>query len=200
MIKGTHNTMSYLPVRQWWLRPFMAWGRCQTKNLTEQLAAGVRYFDLRIKFAADGDACFGHGLLNYRHDDAPEDIIGALCRMAEQTHQTVHLRILLEQRATEARQEQFRNWLRASGVLDFVQQTDSVRYIIGQKTPFCHYDSNVEGKSVSDVEFRLCEVAKHYNLRWQFLLPPSCWLWEQRRIKEAVEQTGFDGIIAEDFV
>ena len=58
--------MSFLPVKQWWLRPFRAWGRCQRLSLAEQWEAGVRYFDMRIKFDSKGRANFGHGLISYR--------------------------------------------------------------------------------------------------------------------------------------
>ena len=42
ILKGTHNSMSYLPPEKWWmwlLRPF---ARCQRKTLAEQVKAGMQ--------------------------------------------------------------------------------------------------------------------------------------------------------------
>ncbi len=64
MIYGTHNSLSYLKPRQWWLRP-VAWiARCQDMTIEEQLQYGVRYFDIRVKFHR-GIAISGHGLMDY---------------------------------------------------------------------------------------------------------------------------------------
>lgn len=60
---GTHNSLSYLKP-QWWLRPFNWIGKCQSLNLAEQYQKGVRYFDIRVKYA-NGKAVSGHGLLTY---------------------------------------------------------------------------------------------------------------------------------------
>lgn len=68
MKKISHNTMSYRPIRQWWLRP-LAWiGRCQSMNDTEQLIEGVQGFDLRVRFDRHGKPVFAHGLLEYEGD------------------------------------------------------------------------------------------------------------------------------------
>lgn len=64
MIYGTHNSLSYLKPRQWWLRP-LAWiARCQDMTIEEQLQYGVRYFDIRVKFR-NNIAISGHGLMDY---------------------------------------------------------------------------------------------------------------------------------------
>lgn len=64
MIYGTHNSLSYLKPRQWWLRP-VAWiARCQDMTIEEQLMYGVRYFDIRVKFR-NNIAISGHGLMDY---------------------------------------------------------------------------------------------------------------------------------------
>ena len=36
MIKGSHNTMSYLTPRKWWMRLVAPWARCQSKTIDEQ--------------------------------------------------------------------------------------------------------------------------------------------------------------------
>lgn len=56
IIKGSHNTMSYLPPRHWWMRPFRAIARCQSRTLLEQLDAGAEAVDLRVCFDRRGVA------------------------------------------------------------------------------------------------------------------------------------------------
>ena len=65
---ASHNTFSYLPVRQWWLRPFAFVGRCQRVNIYEQLLHGARMFDLRVRFR-NMKPVICHGLLEYDMSD-----------------------------------------------------------------------------------------------------------------------------------
>ena len=50
MILGSHNSWSYLPIKQWWLKPFSFIGRCQNLSIEKQYNKGVRCFDLRVRF------------------------------------------------------------------------------------------------------------------------------------------------------
>ena len=61
---GTHNTMTYLPPRRWWFRPFTFLWRCQTKSLSEQVGTGAGYFDIRIRKTKNGGFRFAHGLVD----------------------------------------------------------------------------------------------------------------------------------------
>jgi len=47
MNKASHNTMTYLPVRQWWLRPFAFMARCQSKDIKDQCRI-TGFFDIRV--------------------------------------------------------------------------------------------------------------------------------------------------------
>lgn len=62
---GTHNSMTYLKPKHWWLYPFRFMARCQNMTIEEQYDYGVRHFDLRIKY--DKDTCpeFRHGIITY---------------------------------------------------------------------------------------------------------------------------------------
>ena len=62
---GTHNSLSYLKPKQWWLRPFNWVARCQSLTIKQQWDGGVRYFDIRVKFDKNGLAKSGHGLMSY---------------------------------------------------------------------------------------------------------------------------------------
>lgn len=68
MILGSHNSMSYLPVRKWWMKPFAWVARCQHKDICEQYDSGVRLFDLRVAFGRNGKLHFRHGLIGYKGD------------------------------------------------------------------------------------------------------------------------------------
>jgi len=49
---GSHNTMSYLPIKGWkkLLKP---WTKCQSLDIYKQYKLGVRYFDIRLRIIND---------------------------------------------------------------------------------------------------------------------------------------------------
>lgn len=67
---GTHNSLSYLPVKQWWLKPFFWVARCQSLDIEQQYEMGVRYFDIRVRFPKGmtdwRQAVTAHGLITYK--------------------------------------------------------------------------------------------------------------------------------------
>lgn len=66
MILASHNTMSYLPPKHWWLYPFAFMARCQSKSIVEQYEAGARLFDIRIAYDEYSRPHFRHGLMRYK--------------------------------------------------------------------------------------------------------------------------------------
>lgn len=69
MVKiGTHNSMTYLPPRRWYMHPFRFMAKCQSVNLKEQYKLGARMFDLRIRFDKNGKPYFCHGLISFKGD------------------------------------------------------------------------------------------------------------------------------------
>ena len=66
---ASHNSMTYLTPRRWYLRPFAFTARCQSKTIQEQYEKyGVRMFDIRLKFTDDGEVYFAHGAIEYKCD------------------------------------------------------------------------------------------------------------------------------------
>lgn len=70
MKKGTHNSGTGGKLR-WWLSPF-AWvinstSKCQSKNIPEQLADGVKVFNIQVSYIR-GTWRFTHGLAVYNED------------------------------------------------------------------------------------------------------------------------------------
>ena len=99
IIIGSHNTMSYLPVRHWWQRPLRIFARCQRKTLLEQLDSGVQAVDIRIYFDSIYLWRYAHGAVSF---DGPEihTLIGML------PHGTI-VRFILE-RSGETAEKAFR--------------------------------------------------------------------------------------------
>lgn len=65
MRKGSHNSLTYLPLKNWWMYPFNWIAKCQSKTYVEQYESGIRDFDLRIRFE-DGSPIICHGLMKYK--------------------------------------------------------------------------------------------------------------------------------------
>ena len=64
---ASHNSFSYLPARQWWLKPFAFTARCQRDDIGLQEYNGVHLFDLRVRFDKYGNPIICHGLIEYKH-------------------------------------------------------------------------------------------------------------------------------------
>lgn len=63
---GTHNSMSYLPPKRWYMCPFRFIARCQSQPIDKQYSLGARMFDLRISFDDKGNPEFRHGAMAYK--------------------------------------------------------------------------------------------------------------------------------------
>lgn len=64
-IIGTHNSMTYLPLKNWWLKPLNWIAKCQSKDLIDQLNCGAKMVDMRVYLNEDGHWAFKHGLIKY---------------------------------------------------------------------------------------------------------------------------------------
>ena len=71
MILGSHNSWSYLPPTDWWMRIYRFAARCQDWDIKTQYEHGVRCFDLRVKFI-EGLPYFVHNIFMY--DYSPEEM------------------------------------------------------------------------------------------------------------------------------
>ena len=67
IVYGSHNTMTYLPIKNWWLFPGLLTARCQNNNIGEQFKNGARVFDLRPYFNDKTKRWeFAHGLIKFK--------------------------------------------------------------------------------------------------------------------------------------
>ena len=65
-IIGTHNSMTFSRPAKWYGYLMIPFARCQRLTIRGQFYAGVRCFDLRIRFRRDGTPCFAHGMMTLR--------------------------------------------------------------------------------------------------------------------------------------
>ena len=65
---GSHNTMTYLKPKYWYMYPFKWFAQCQNKDIKYQYELGIRYFDIRIRYDENGVPEFAHGLVSYKSD------------------------------------------------------------------------------------------------------------------------------------
>ena len=66
---GSHNSLSYIKPKKWYLMPFHFMARCQSKDYVKQYETyGVRLFDVRIWFDKDGNPEVRHGLMSFDID------------------------------------------------------------------------------------------------------------------------------------
>lgn len=70
MLIGSHNSLSYLPPKRWWMKPFHWMARCQRVDYKKQYALGVRVFDLRIWFDKRMRMEVRHGRMAFKADHA----------------------------------------------------------------------------------------------------------------------------------
>lgn len=97
---GTHNSMSYLPPKKWWMYPFRFVAKCQSKSIKEQYELGARMFDLRVAFTNNLTLEFRHGAMAFKGD--VEDILKYLNSLES----NIYIRLLLEINKEDSIQEE----------------------------------------------------------------------------------------------
>ena len=90
---GSHNSLTYLPCRKWWMYLINWAAKCQSKTLSTQFHDGVKYFDFRVRFK-DGKPVIAHGLIEYKGNI--DYMVANLNYFAEYFKETIYLRFVLE--------------------------------------------------------------------------------------------------------
>lgn len=103
IVYGSHNTMTYLPIKNWWLFPGLLIARCQNHNIEEQFKNGARVFDLRIYFNTKSKQWeFAHGLIDFKSKDTLYWVVRHLAQLKKTTQDDVYVRIILEKWTSES--------------------------------------------------------------------------------------------------
>lgn len=65
---ASHNSLTGYKPKRWWGWIFLPFARCQRAAVGQQMAAGARVFDLRVRFDRHGGLVACHGLLEFEAD------------------------------------------------------------------------------------------------------------------------------------
>lgn len=69
MLLGSHNSLSYLPPKHWYMKPFHFMAKCQSVDYKRQYEEfGIRLFDIRLWFNENGKLEVKHGLMSFDID------------------------------------------------------------------------------------------------------------------------------------
>lgn len=108
---GSHNSLSYLPCRKWWMYLINWAAKCQSKTLAEQFHDGVNYFDIRVRFDKEGKPVIAHGLVEYRGAiDIYVEVLNQLAKHFDK--EPVYVRFVLEFN------KEPKDWVRQSNLLN----------------------------------------------------------------------------------
>ena len=108
IVYGSHNTMTYLPIKNWWMFPGLFIARCQNHNIEEQFKKGARVFDLRIYFNTKSKQWeFAHGLINFKSRDDIYKVVYNIYNLTEYTARDIYVRLILEKWSSESECRQF---------------------------------------------------------------------------------------------
>lgn len=92
---GSHNSLTYLPCRKWWMYLINFAAKCQNKTLSEQFHDGVRYFDIRLKWDSRKETwIIAHGLIEYKGNI--RRVLETLNNLAEFYNKKLYVRFILE--------------------------------------------------------------------------------------------------------
>lgn len=101
---GTHNSMTYLKPSKWWLWLFRFAYKCQSLTIEEQLANGIRIFDLRIRLNKKGEWIFAHGLAEFK-GISPIDTLNLINNFAKEKNEKYKVRLMWETKDTDNEEE-----------------------------------------------------------------------------------------------
>lgn len=96
---GSHDSMSYLPPKNWLLYPFRLIARCQSVSIEEQYKIGCRMFDIRVKFDKSGHPYFCHGSMRFKGD------VYSVLNYLNTLNDDIYVRLLSEYRKPTDRQK-----------------------------------------------------------------------------------------------
>ena len=97
---ASHNTFSYLQPRYKIFNLFKGFWRCQDLDIEEQLASGVEYLDVRVRYTSEGMVRLCHGLVDYgkEYDSLAELVEDCIYNNIPKTKSKnkIHYRLILE--------------------------------------------------------------------------------------------------------
>ena len=101
---ATHNSLTYLEPKCWFLKLFKFCYQCQDKSIHQQINDGVKYFDFRISFNSLRSLEVRHKLIAFKCDYS--DFMELLMMMNHK--KDLVIRMVLEKNTKETDEEDFR--------------------------------------------------------------------------------------------
>lgn len=104
---ASHNSLTYLPCKKWYMIPFNFVAKCQRVSLERQYVKyGIRMFDFRVAFNKASVPYICHGLMDYKGDIY--DFLEYLNK-----HKDTRVRIILEKENNKNSEELFVKFCKA---------------------------------------------------------------------------------------
>ena len=166
---------------QWWLRPFAFVARCQSKTLTEQVEAGIRVFDMRIRQNKNGEWVIAHNAFIYARGIKVVYYLEQLDDMARESDLPVYVRVLHEVR--NERQARQSSSVAFNSLCDWMCHT--YRHILffgGQRT--MDWRQDYVFPMVGDIDY----IGRHASVRWPKWLHWWPWLYARLHNEEIEEE------------
>lgn len=94
---GSHNTFSYLPIKNKWLLFLKPWYKCQEYDIITQINKDVRYFDVRIRFSKKGELQVVHNKIVFDINEKQFwDIMNNVKELTTKLNTVLYFRVILD--------------------------------------------------------------------------------------------------------
>ena len=94
---GSHNTFSYLPIKNKWLLFLKPWYKCQEYDIITQINKDVRYFDVRIRFSKKGELQIVHNKIVFDINEKQFwDIMNNVKELTTKLNTVLYFRVILD--------------------------------------------------------------------------------------------------------
>lgn len=177
---GSHNTMSYLPIKNWWLFPGLLIARCQKKDYKTQFEQGCRVFDLRIYWDKDiNNWGFAHGLINFKVKDDVFSVIRWLAGTAKAMKEVIYVRIILEKfKDNKNMKEDMEFKYFCYHVESYLENNDYIKFIGGNSKvnweKLYTFDDDIPDKYVHQYVSSMANDVRWYERIFPFLYAKRC--------------------------
>lgn len=124
---GSHNSMTYLKPKKWYMYPFQFMARCQSKSIEEQYEKyDIRVFDLRISYDINCNIEFRHGLIAYKGD------VKKTLEYLNSRKTKVYVRLLLEV-GEYAQDLEKQEWMFTLSCEEFEKNYPNIKFFCGRR-------------------------------------------------------------------
>lgn len=94
---GSHNTFSYLSIKNKWLLFLKPWYKCQEYDIITQINKDVRYFDVRIRFSKKGELQVVHNKIVFDINEKQFwDIMNNVKELTIKLNTVLYFRVILD--------------------------------------------------------------------------------------------------------